>query len=552
VQAGATGRSAKDGRPIPPRSHSGKVESAKPNLTQNSMNALAHRLLTGRPRRRHTTPRRLLLIWGTALATVLWAAAAMAHAQGSLTPPGAPAPSMKTLDQIEPRIPVNTLPGSSDAIHVITQPGHYYLTAGVVGQAGKHGILIKASRVRLDLNGFSVQGVTGSLDGVTRGPVGDGDASYEHVMVHNGTITNWGGHGIYLQDVRFPIVRDVTVQNVLNLGILLYEHAAVSDVRVISARQYGIYLYNGSVRHSNVSTVVSNVATHLAGIFMYHGTVEHCIVENIYTAAGLGATAHGIEVQVGAVSRCVVRAVSSHHKAIGISAPQVDHCHTSGVSANISSGMAIGIAVPDNTAASGLISHCEVSGIKAREAYGIAEGANPWIDRGNKESRVQHCLVEKIESTGLRAIGIVARHVADTTVANVTNSVANPTVGSADGIHSLSGTIERVSVRQTKHNGISIANGGSVRNSRVHRAGFNGASFAAGICMSNGGNVIEANEVAASPVGYQRDSGNNIVVRNISRDNVTPFKVGVTGTAPIISGQTALNAATNPFANLAF
>src|SRR5437667_49820 len=45
-----------------------------------------------------------------------------AFGQGSLTPPGPPAPSMKSLAQIEPRTPISSLP------FTINAAGSYYLT----------------------------------------------------------------------------------------------------------------------------------------------------------------------------------------------------------------------------------------------------------------------------------------------------------------------------------------------------------------------------------------------------------------------------------------
>jgi hypothetical protein len=55
---------------------------------------------------------------------------------GPLDPPGGPvAPTMKSLDQVEPRIPINaeTCPGDDDSVFRIVTPGSYYLTGPVAG-----------------------------------------------------------------------------------------------------------------------------------------------------------------------------------------------------------------------------------------------------------------------------------------------------------------------------------------------------------------------------------------------------------------------------------
>lgn len=106
--------------------------------------------------------------------------------QGALTPPGAPAPTMKSLDQVQPRTPISSLPFSINA------PGSYYLTGNLTGGSGTNGITISSSSVTLDLNGFTLSGVAGSTNGIYVVPVAS-----TNITIRNGTVANWGKTGIY-------------------------------------------------------------------------------------------------------------------------------------------------------------------------------------------------------------------------------------------------------------------------------------------------------------------------------------------------------------------
>jgi hypothetical protein len=104
-------------------------------------------------------------------------------AQGSLTPPGAPAPTMKTLAQVEPRTPIASLP------YTITNSGSYYVTTNLNGVGSQNGIVINAGNVVVDLCGFTLRGGPNSLSAVYLGAV-------TNVTVRNGTVTEWGRMGV--------------------------------------------------------------------------------------------------------------------------------------------------------------------------------------------------------------------------------------------------------------------------------------------------------------------------------------------------------------------
>lgn len=110
---------------------------------------------------------------------------AASFAQGPLTPPAAPAPSMKTLQQIEPRIDLATIAGNANFHHVITESGSYFLSSNLnLTKAG--GIQVIAANVRIDLNGFRVRWTGGSAAG-TGIEIGPGAAG---CVIENGSFNN--------------------------------------------------------------------------------------------------------------------------------------------------------------------------------------------------------------------------------------------------------------------------------------------------------------------------------------------------------------------------
>ena len=110
-------------------------------------------------------------------------------AQGSLTPPGAPAPTMKSLDEVyakigtsqEARTPIAFTP------FTITAPGSYYLTTNLTVSSG-HAIYILANNVALDLNGFTISSTAPSATG--NAIVVGMDSGVSGVTIVNGFISS--------------------------------------------------------------------------------------------------------------------------------------------------------------------------------------------------------------------------------------------------------------------------------------------------------------------------------------------------------------------------
>src|SRR4051794_37089741 len=152
-----------------------------------------------------------------------------ARPQGGLTPTGPPTPTMKTLDQVEPRTPI-AQPASFPII--ITQPGSYYLTGNITGAADTDGIRINVGGVTIDLNGFEM---------VSSGTVGDGidaPAVINNVTIRNGVIRGWGDLGLNLQNVTNARAESVTVSGCADIGMRCGQNGSINNC-IFSANAVG-------------------------------------------------------------------------------------------------------------------------------------------------------------------------------------------------------------------------------------------------------------------------------------------------------------------------
>ena len=198
-----------------------------------------------------------------------------AHA-GPLDPPSGPIDStMKTLDQVEPRTPLSfdTTPGDDDSVFKIAQSGSYYLAADLRILdfiEDEHTIEITASDVTLDLSGYALISLLGTLDAIRLGP------GVENVTIINGTITgytNGAAINAATNEATRVTIRNVRIDNGGD-GILLHDRSIVQDCELTNFTRWGIS--TGS--RARISDNVINQCDG-SGIYNVNG-MNSCIIED--------------------------------------------------------------------------------------------------------------------------------------------------------------------------------------------------------------------------------------------------------------------------------
>ena len=297
-----------------------------------------------------------------------------AFSQGSLTPPGGPMATMKSLDQIEARTPISSAP------FTINSSGSYYLTNNV-SVGGGDAIVINASGVNLDLNGFTISSTAASANGnaITIG------SALRDVTVRNGAV-----------------VSGVTVTGSTFSGSGFSEGVAASgssrSVHISSVAVSGCLTEGINISGSN-SSLVESCTVNVVGdegivaSVVRNSTARNCgndaiLADEVSDSDGAAIAGKGIygnhaaqncsgvsDSNYGVVGDVVQNCYGQSNTGTGLSGFTVQSCHGA---SNAGTGLN-GVAITDSYASNNSTANPTITGTTIHNCYGFNSAAGPAI-----------------------------------------------------------------------------------------------------------------------------------------------------------------------------
>ena len=421
--------------------------------------------------------------------------------QGSLTPLGAPAPTFKTLQQIEPRTPISSLP------FTISAPGSYYLTSNLTPIiANQPCIRISSDDVTLDLGGFELSTAASSPQAILI------EGTHNHVTIRNGTIRGPFSGGVGLTATCFGL--------------------RVEGVHVSGCNGSGIVLgAEGTAEGCNVA----NGSGSMAGILGFDRCrVSHCTVsyqnDNTFAPAGISVGSDSVIADcvargnasdgINGMNHCVVTNCSSSFNGIrGFSFGEgtvLSNC----AAANNTQGFVVqnnatmhnclaqdnngyGIAVHDSST----LTNCSAVGNAG--VGGISTGAGCTIIGCSARNNTNNAAI----SAGIMAgAGCVISHC--TAIGNTSSASFSATTGM--GIYTDKSLIVDCTTNGNRGDGIRVEAQSTVRGCNSTQNGVSGQD-GAGIHAQGSSNRIESNNVTANDRGIDVIGSDNLVIHNRSK-----------------------------------
>jgi parallel beta-helix repeat protein len=488
---------------------------------------------------------------GALLCAFFFAQSISLFAQGSLTPPGAPAPTMKTLDQVEPRIAINATntPGDSDSVFKITQPGSYYLTSNMTGVASKHGIEIAASNVTIDLNGFTVQGVAGSFDGITNNGV-----AINNIRVFNGVVAGWGQDGLQADNGFNQHFERIHARGNGAAGFIVDDNGLVESCTASSNGAIGIRCGQNTVVRS--CAAYGNTST---GIFLLHGAVENCTSGTNLLGFSTGAAT--------TVTNCTAR--DNTNDGVSVSNGSViQNCAALGNGGN-GFFAGDGSTLINCTATGNLGTDAIQSGVGSTLVQCTAHSNSVEFGiRADDRSTLTNCTASLNTSAATDSWGISAGvqcTISNCSVNGNLNTNGTPTNSTGGGILAGgSSTVSNCTVVGNKGDGIQIGSDARVIGNNCDSNGFGGGD-AAGIHSTGADTRIESNNVTDNVRGIDVDAAGNLIIKNSASGNGTNYDIVASnrygpivditaaGAAAVIGSSAAdTTTTTHPWANFSY
>jgi len=517
---------------------------------------------------------------GTGLAIAL--TAGYVAAQGSLAPPGAPAPTMKTLGQVEPRTPI------SQTGYTISNSGSYYLATNLTTSGNDPGVRIVASDVSLDLCGFTINGAESTGNGISI------SLGVDNVSVHNGSVRSCCFHGLDAGYATHCIFRDLRIINnarnaISYCGIAAGANAQVERCRIVDNGGTGLSANSNSKIIDNEIAGNGGDGLKLIGAGTY---VANNIVKdngnNYDLDAGnqlnilLCETPETLEWPCSAKLAGTLTCTQAGTNGITVAANDVtidlDGHALVGSGASSGNGIYQSDAYHNLTIKNGQIIHWEydynaaiyvggsssiLSGLQVSSNYdGISTGSASVISRctacdnngiglyADDGSTISDCTANYNGNQGIyiHSACTISDCVARYNAANGIYAYSTCTISGcstrnngSNGIHATNkSTILDCMAQHNTGDGIEVSYGSLVANCVCDGNGNGGDG--AGIHAINHNNRIENNTVANNDRGIDVDANNNFIIKNSAFGNTTDYDIyagnntGTIQTTPVGAG----------------